>query len=89
MSYMQEIERTSDRTAYGRTEIAPPFTNVGFDVFGPWTMRSGKTRGGAANSKRWGLVFTRLGSRAIHIELLEYMYASSFKKWTNVKRKAT
>ena len=61
-----------------RAEIGPPFTNVGFDVFGPWTVQTRRTRGGAADSKRWGLVFTCLASRAIHIELLETMDASSF-----------
>lgn len=61
-----------------RAEIGPPFTNVGFDVFGPWTVQTRRTRGGAAGSKRWGLVFTCLASRAIHIELLETMDASSF-----------
>ena len=61
-----------------RMEAAPPFTNVGFDVFGPWAVQTRRTRGGAANSKRWGLVFTCLASRAIHIELLETMDASSF-----------
>lgn len=35
-------------------------------------------RGGAANSKRWGLVFTCLSSRAIHNEVLEAMDASAF-----------
>ncbi|XP_048586638.1 uncharacterized protein LOC125568411 [Nematostella vectensis] len=61
-----------------RTEVAPSFTNVGFDVFGPWTIHTRKTRGGVLNSKRWGLVFTCLSSRAIHIELLESMDASAF-----------
>ena len=61
-----------------RTTIAPPFTNVGFDVFGPWTIQTRKLRGGAVNSKRWGLVFTCLSSRAIHIEVLEAMDASAF-----------
>ena len=61
-----------------RTEVCPPFTNVGFDVFGPWTVQTRKTRGGAANAKRWGLVFTCLSSRTIHIEVLEAMDASSF-----------
>ena len=61
-----------------RTEVGPPFTNVGFDVFGPWTVQTRRTRGGVANAKRWGLVFTCLASRAIHIELLETMDASSF-----------
>ena len=70
-------QRMADPPA-DRMEVAPPFTNVGFDVFGPWKIRSRKTRGGAANSKRWGLVFTCLSSRAVHIELLESMDASSF-----------
>ena len=61
-----------------RTEVCPPFTNVGFDVFGPWMVQTRKTRGGAANAKRWGLVFTCLSSRAIHIEVLETMDTSSF-----------
>ena len=61
-----------------RTEVCPPFTNVGFDVFGPWVVQTRKTRGGAANAKRWGLVFTCLSSRAIHIEVLEAMDASAF-----------
>lgn len=61
-----------------RTEVCPPFTNVGFDVFGPWAVQTRKTRGGAANAKRWGLVFTCLSSRAIHIEVLEAMDASAF-----------
>ena len=61
-----------------RTEPSAPFTSVGLDVFGPWLVRVRKLRGGAANSKRWGLVFTCLSSRAVHIELLEAMDASSF-----------
>ena len=61
-----------------RTEVAPPFTKVGFDVFGPWTVHTRKTRGGTTNFKRWGLEFTCLTSRAVHIELLESMDTSSF-----------
>lgn len=61
-----------------RMEEVPPFTNVGFDVFGPWQVSARRTRGRVANSKRLGLVFTCLNSRAIHIEILESMDASSF-----------
>ena len=61
-----------------RRQVCAPFTSVGFDVFGPWTVRSRKTTGGAVNSKRWGLVFTCLSSRAIHIVVLESMDASAF-----------
>ena len=70
-------QRMADLPA-DRSEVAPPFTNVGFDVFGPWMVRSRKTRGGAANSKRWGVVFTCLSSRAVHVEVLESMDTSSF-----------
>lgn len=61
-----------------RTITSPPFTNVGFDVFGPWLIRTRKLRGGAANMKRWGLVLTCLSSRAIHIEVLKAMDTSAF-----------
>ena len=63
---------------HDRTEVCTPLTNVGFDVFGPWAVQTRKTRGGAPNAKRWGLVFTCLSSRAIHIEVLEAMDASAF-----------
>jgi hypothetical protein len=61
-----------------RLEAIPPFTNVGCDVFGPWNIQTKKLRGGAINSKRWGLLFTCLNSRAVHIEVIESMDASAF-----------
>ncbi|KAK2552265.1 hypothetical protein P5673_026796 [Acropora cervicornis] len=61
-----------------RTGAIPPFTDVGFDVFGPWLIHTPKTRGGVTSSKCWGLVFTCLSCRAIHIEVLESMDTSSF-----------
>lgn len=70
-------QRMADLPA-DRTEVAPPFTNVGFDVFGPWTVRTRKTRGGIANSKRWRVVFTCLGGRATHIGMIESNDTSSF-----------
>lgn len=61
-----------------RLSTEPPFTNVGIDVFGPWSISTRRTRGGAANSKRWGVIFTCLSVRAVHIELIEAMDTSSF-----------
>ena len=61
-----------------RSEVGFPFTNVGIDMFGSWTVQTRRTIGGAANSKRWGLVFLCMASRAIHIELVETMDANSF-----------
>ena len=60
-----------------RTEVCPPFTNVGFDVFGPWAVQTRKTRGGGVSAKHWGLVFTCQSSKAIQIEVLEAMNSSA------------
>ena len=57
---------------------SPPFTYVGVDTFGPWEVTTRKTRGGSANSKRWGILFTCMTSRAVHIELVEEMSSSAF-----------
>ncbi|XP_075438936.1 uncharacterized protein LOC142481354 [Ascaphus truei] len=61
-----------------RLNTEPPFTYVGLDVFGPWMVISRRTRGGLANSKRWAVLFTCMSMRAIHIEVIESMDASSF-----------
>ena len=61
-----------------RVTPAPPFSNVGMDVFGPWTVATRRTRGGAAQSKRWAVIFTCLAIRAVHIELIESLDTSSF-----------
>ena len=61
-----------------RTKVCPPLTNIGFDVFGPCALQTCKTRGGGVNAKRWGLGFTCLSSRAIHIEVLEAIDSSAF-----------
>lgn len=56
----------------------PPFTCVGLDVFGPWSVTVRKTRGGQAEAKRWVVIFTCMSTRAIHIEVIESMDTSSF-----------
>jgi hypothetical protein len=61
-----------------RLTPSPPFTFVGVDVFGPWSITTRRTRGGQANSKRWAVLFTCLVTRAIHIEIIEEMSTSSF-----------
>lgn len=61
-----------------RLSTEPPFTNVGLDVFGPWTVVARRTRGGQAQSKRWAVLFTCMSIRAIHIELIDSMDSSTF-----------
>ncbi len=46
-----------------RLNIDPPFTYVGFDVFGPWMVRARYTRSGHAESKRWAIFFTCMSVR--------------------------
>ena len=72
-----EHQQMSDLPAE-RLQVAPPFTYVGVDVFGPWEVVSRRTRGGHSNSKRWAVMFSCMCSRAVHIEVIEAMSASSF-----------
>lgn len=72
-----ETQKMSD-LPIDRVTVCPPFTYVGVDVFGPWTISSRRTRGGLASSKRWAVIFTCLGIRAIHVEVIETMESSSF-----------
>lgn len=51
----------------------PPFTHTGMDVFGPLYVKHGRK-----DAKRYGLLFTCLASRGVHIELLEDMSADCF-----------
>ncbi|XP_033999688.1 uncharacterized protein LOC117493300 [Trematomus bernacchii] len=61
-----------------RLSMDPPFTHVGLDVFGPWSVITRRTRGDAALSKRWEVIFTCLSTRAVHLEVIETMSTSSF-----------
>ena len=63
-----------------RSEMSPPFTNAGCDVFGPWKIKEGcNTRRSNAEKKCWAILFTCMYSRAVHIEPLPGLDVSSFK----------
>ena len=56
-----------------RMEQTEPFTFSGCDCFGPFLIKERRS-----DVKRWGIVFTCLSSRAVHIETLNSMTADSF-----------
>ena len=56
-----------------RATPSSPFTYSGMDVFGPWYIKERRSQ-----LKRWGLIFTCLASRAVHLETLNTMESDSF-----------
>ncbi|VDI23532.1 Hypothetical predicted protein [Mytilus galloprovincialis] len=73
----EEFPKMAD-LPFDRLDPAPPFSYVGIDVFGPWTITTRRTRGGQAQSKRWAVMFTCLVVRAVHIEVIEELSSGCF-----------
>ena len=51
----------------------PPFTNAGIDFFGPFYVKRGR-----GQEKKYGVVFSCLVTRAVHIEVADSLSTDSF-----------
>ncbi|XP_057677992.1 uncharacterized protein LOC130907200 [Corythoichthys intestinalis] len=56
-----------------RMEATPPFTYSGMDCFGPFSVKDGRKE-----LKKYGLLFTCMCSRAVHIEVLDDLSSDAF-----------
>ena len=56
-----------------RMEEVGPFVHTGMDCFGPFQVKNGRRY-----SKGYGIIFTCLSTRAVHLEMLDDMSADSF-----------
>ena len=56
-----------------RLAITPPFTNSAVDYFDPWTIKLGRKE-----VKHYGVLFTCLASKAIHLETATSLETDSF-----------
>ena len=70
MPCLQKAERYISRTEDGGP---PPFTNCAVYYFGPWLIKQGRKE-----VKRYGVLFTCMASRAIHLEVSNTLETDSF-----------
>ena len=66
-------QQMADLPADRVTADKPPFSRTGVDCFGPFFTKRGRSR-----LKRYGILFTCLVTRAVHVEVADSMSTDSF-----------
>ena len=78
------IEQKMADLPVDRLSPGPAFTGVACDCFGPFVVKNGRSC-----VKRYGLMFTCLASRAVHIEMVYTLstdsFLNAFKRFTSVR----
>ncbi|XP_014674056.1 PREDICTED: uncharacterized protein LOC106814273 [Priapulus caudatus] len=78
-----QIQQMSDLPC-DRLTPAPPFTYSGVDCFGPWMIKESRKE-----LKKWGVLFTCMASRAVHIEIVNslstYAFIQAFRRFTALR----
>ena len=64
----KHMEQVMGALPLERAKPSPPFNNTMVDLFGPYSIRGEVQK--RISGKAWGMLFTDLASRAVHIEAL-------------------